>query len=98
MLPYHTRFGPDLCFSLVKLKYKHIYISSVSQLAGVVLLSTTKEINIPQLNTDPSSGNSIVTVRKWKIFLEKYFKKISNLKKYHHFRLTASEPGVKTSL
>ena len=35
-----------------------------------------------------------MTVRKWKIFLEKYFKKISNLTKYHHFRLTASEPGV----
>ena len=23
MLPYHTRFGPDWCFGLVKLKYKH---------------------------------------------------------------------------
>ena len=31
MLPYHTKFGPGLCFSLVKLKYKHSYISSVSQ-------------------------------------------------------------------
>ena len=35
-----------------------------------------------------------MTVRKRKIFLEKYFKKISNLTKYHHFHLTASEPGV----
>ena len=86
MLPYRTRFGPDWYFSLVKLKYKHSHISSVSQLARVVLLSTTKEINVPQLMTDPSSGNSIVTVRKWKIFLEKYFKKISTLTKYHHFR------------
>ena len=57
MLPYHTRFGLDWCFSLVTLKYKHSYISSVSQLAEGVLLSTTKEINIPQLITDPSSGN-----------------------------------------
>ena len=31
MLPYNTRFGPDRCFGLVKLKYKHSYISSVSQ-------------------------------------------------------------------
>ena len=47
MLPYHTRFGPDWCVGLIKMKYKHSYISSISDLAEVVLLSTTKEINIP---------------------------------------------------
>ena len=69
MLPYHTRFGPDWCFGLIKMKYKHSYISSISDLAEVVLLSTTKEINIPQLITESSSSNTLVPVRKWKIFL-----------------------------
>ena len=59
MLLYHTRFDPDWCFGLVKLKYKHSYISFVARLAEAVLLSTIKEINIPQLISDPSSGNSI---------------------------------------
>ena len=94
MLPYHTRFGPDWCFGLIKMKYKHSYISSISDLAEVVLLSTTKEINIPQLISESSSSNTLVPVRKWKIFLESYFKKISNLTRYHHFRMTSSEPGI----
>ena len=75
ILPYHTRFGRDWCFGLIKMKYKHSYISSISDLAEVVMLSTTKEINIPQLITESSSSNTLVPVRKWKIFLESYFKK-----------------------
>ena len=93
MLAYHIRFGPDWCFGLIKLKYKHkLYIIYFT--AEVVLLSTTKEINIPQLITDPSSLNTLVPIRKWKAFLERYFKKIPNLTRYHHFRLTSSEPGA----
>ena len=90
MLPYHTRFGPDWCFDLIKMKYKHSYISSISDLAEVVLLSTTKEINIPQLITESSSSNTLVPVRIGR----SYFKKISNLTRYHQFRMTSSEPGI----
>ena len=36
----------------------------------------------------------LVPVWKWKPFLELYFKKISSLTRYHHFRMTSSEPGV----
>ena len=63
MLPYRTRFGPDRCFGLIKMKYKHSYVSSISQLAEVVLASTTKSINIPQLISEPCSDNSLVQVR-----------------------------------
>ena len=93
MLPYHTRFGPDWCFGLIKIKYKHSYVSAISQLAEVVLTSTTKSINIPQLISEPCSDNSLVPVRTWKVFLEACFRKIPNLTKYHHFRLSSSEPG-----
>ena len=74
--------------------YKHSYISSIADLAEVVLLSTTKDINVPQLISEPSSSNTLVPVRKWKAFLETYFKKIPSLTKYHHFRLTSSEPST----
>ena len=71
---------------LIKMKYKHSYVSSISQLAEVVLTSTTKSINIPQLISEPCSDNSLVPVRTWKVFLEVCFRKIPNLTKYHHFR------------
>ena len=93
MLPYHTRFGPDWCFGLIKMKYKHSYVSSISQLAEVVLTSTTKSINIPQLISEPCSDKTLVPVHAWKVFLETCFRKIPNLTKYHHFRFSSSEPG-----
>ena len=64
MLPYHTRFGQDWCFGLIKMKYKHRYISSISDLAEVVLLSTNTEIDIPQLIAEPSLSNTLVPVQK----------------------------------
>ena len=93
MLPYHTRFGPDCCFGLIKMKYKHSYLSSISQLAEVVLTSTTKSIKIPQLISEPCSDNTLVPVHAWKVFLETCFRKIPNITKYHHFRFSSSEPG-----
>ena len=31
MLPYHTRFGPDWCFGLIEMKFKHSYILNKSE-------------------------------------------------------------------
>ena len=59
MIPCHTRFGPDWCFGLIKLKYKRSYVSSVSQLGDVVSNSTTKSINVPQHVSDPNSGETL---------------------------------------
>ena len=93
MIPYHTRFGPDWCFGLIKLKYKRSYVSSVSQLADVVSNSTTKNINISQHVSDPQTGETLVEVRDWKPYLEKRFKKIPNITKYQHFRFSSQHPG-----
>ena len=93
MIPYHTRFGPDWCFGLIKLKYKRSYVSSVSQLGDVVSKSTTKKINVPQHISDPNSGETLVEVRDWKPYLEKRFKKLPNITKYQHFRFSFEHPG-----
>ena len=39
-------------------------------------------------------GCVIVPVYDWCTFLGQYFKKISNIKKFHHFRFSKDEPGV----
>ena len=76
MLPYHTRFGPDWCFGLITMKYKHSYVSSISQLAEVVLTPIPKSINIPQLISEPCSDKSLVPFAhgkcSWKPISERY--------------------------
>ena len=93
MIPYHTRFGPDWCFGLIKLRYKRSYVSSASQLGDVVLGSTTKNINVPQHVSDPDSGKILVAVCDWKVYLDRIFKKIPNITKYQHFRFSFQHPG-----
>ena len=39
------------------------------------------------------NGRVIVPAYKWASFLEQYFNKIPNIKKYQHFRFTKDEPG-----
>ena len=40
------------------------------------------------------NGRVIVPVYDWSTFLGQYFKKIPNIKKFHHFRFSNNEPGV----
>jgi hypothetical protein len=60
MLPYHTCFGPDWCFGLIKLKYRRSQILSVFELVHVVNTSTQKEINLAQLIEDPVLKQTLV--------------------------------------
>lgn len=87
MIPYHTRFAPDWCFGLIKLKYKRSYVSSVKQLADVVNQSIHWGINVAQHISDPETQVTQVTVRKWKLYLENLFRKIPKITTFHHFRL-----------
>jgi len=36
----------------------------------------------------------IVPVYDWTSFLSQYFKKLPNIKKYHHFRFSKENPGM----
>ena len=68
-------------------------MSSASQLGDVVLGSTTKNINVPQHVSDPDSGEILVAVCDWKVYLDRIFKKIPNITKYQHFRFSFQHPG-----
>ena len=89
----HTKFGPDRCFGMLKKSYKVNFISSLYELAGMVDASSTTGVNKAQL-VATHDGRIIVPAYDWSTFLGQYFKKITNITNFHHFRFTENEPGV----
>ena len=88
----HTKFGPDRCFGIIKRSYKVSYVSSLYELAQMVESSSTVGVNKAQL-VGMHDGKVIVPVYNWSAFLEQYFVKVPNIKKFHHFRFSKDEPG-----
>ena len=87
----HTKFAPDRCFGIIKKLYKQNYISSIYEFANMVESSSTG-VNKAQLG-ETHDGTVIVPVYDWCSYLEQYFKRLPNIKSYHHFRFTKDEPG-----
>ena len=88
----HTKFGPDRCFGILKKAYKSTYVSSLYEFATMVETSSTARVNKSQL-VGTHDGRVIVPVYNWTEFLEHYFTRVPNIKKYHHFRFSKDEPG-----
>ena len=82
----HTKFGPDRCFGIIKRAYK-------VKFARMVEMSSTTGVNKAQL-VGTHDGRVIVPVYNWSTFLEQYFIKVPNFKRYHHFRFSKDEPGI----
>lgn len=89
----HTKFGPDRCFGILKKSYKVNFVSSIYELARVVETSSNTGVNKAQL-VSTHDGRVIVPVYDWCTFLGQYLKKITNIKKYHHFRFSKDESSV----
>ena len=89
----HTKFGPDRCFGILKKAYKVTYVSSLYEIARMVETSSNVGINKAQL-VGTHDGRVLVPVYDWASFLEPYFKKIPNIKKYQHFRFSKDSPGM----
>ena len=87
-----TKFAPDRCFGIIKKCYKVNFVSSLYELAGMVEASSTTGVNKAQL-VGTHDNRVIVPVYDWTLLLGQYFKKIPNIKKYHHFRFSKDEPG-----
>lgn len=88
----HTKFGPDRCFGIIKRSYKVHFVSSLYEFADIVEGSSTVGVNKAQL-VGTHDGRTIVTAYNWSSFLDRYFNKLPNIKKYHHFRFSKDEPG-----
>lgn len=89
----HTKFACDWCFGLLKQKIRKTFISSLFDLATAVDESTVTGVNVSQL-CGLHDGTVLVNVYDWVSFLSKYFKKIANVKQFHHFRFNKETPGV----
>ena len=87
----HMKFAPDRCFAIIKKSYKQNYISSIYEFANMVK-SSSSGINKAQL-VGTHDGTVIVPVYDWCSYLEQYFKRLPNIKSYHHFRFNKDEPG-----
>ena len=88
----HTKFAPDHSFGLIKKAFKVMYVSSLYEFARLVETSSTRGLNKAQL-VGTHDGRVIVPVYDWSSFLGQYFKKLPNIKKFHHFRFSNENPG-----
>jgi hypothetical protein len=88
----HTKFGPDRCFGMVKKAYKVNYVSSLYELADMVDCSSDVGVNKAQL-VGTYDYQVMVPVYDWASFLQPYFRKLPNIKKFHHFRFSRDSPG-----
>lgn len=87
----HTKFAPDWCFGLFKRHYRRTKVGSLKAIAQTV--NESAECNFSQLVCD-EDGTTIVPTYNWTDFFAPHLKKITHIKKYHHFRCDSSKPGI----
>lgn len=93
MVVEHTKFAPDGYFGLIKKKYRHSNVYTYNQMADIIDCSTNNRQNICQRYYD-KNGKPAFVYRDWSHWLQKYFKKLPNLTKYHHLTIDKNEPGI----
>ena len=91
LLPGHTKFAPDWCFGLVKQKTRRTFISSLFNSARAVEKSAS--VNVAEL-AGLRNGTVRIQTYDWVTYLGQYFKKIPQIKTYHHFRFDKEYPGT----
>ena len=87
----HTKFSPDWCFGLLKQKYRRTEVGCLNDIADVVQGSA--EVNSVQL-VGTQDGEVLVQSYDWTGFLALFFRRITNIKKVHHFRVRKDTPGI----
>ncbi|XP_052806316.1 uncharacterized protein LOC128235542 [Mya arenaria] len=84
-IPGHARCHVDSGFATLKKAYIRHDTETLDELAGVVDRSSVTNVSVryPQW-----------IWRDWKSFLSRHFKSFVGIRKYQHFRFTASLPGI----
>lgn len=83
----------DFCFGLFKRLFKRTKVDCMADIAKVV--EDSAACNSAQL-VYTEDGTSIVPMRDWVSYLAPHFKRVANIKKFHHFHMSAVSPGVIT--
>ena len=86
----HTKFSLDWCFGLLKCQYRRTKVGSLQAIAEVV--NKSAECNFAQL-VSRDDGSTIVPTFDWTDFFAPRLKRITGIKKYHHFWVSSSSPG-----
>ena len=82
MITGHTKFSCDWRFGLVKRLYRRTKVDCLNDIAYVVNQSSVR--NIAQLCGN-KKGEVFVPCYVWTKFLQTFFRKVKQIKKYHHF-------------
>lgn len=91
MLTGHTKFSCDWCFGLFKRAFRKTKVDCLSDIADVV--SQSAKGNIPQLCGN-EKGDVFVPFYDWTTFLKQFFRKVKQIKKYHHFSFSHNSGEV----
>jgi hypothetical protein len=90
MIPGHTKFSPDRNFGMIKKRYWKSTINCVDDFVKVVKESSPAGLNKIQCYQN-GQGFQYLDIRG---SLEKYFQKLPNIARYHHFLFSADSLGV----
>ena len=89
----HTKFSCDWCFGLVHRKFKRSIVGCLADMERVVTESARG--NIPQL-VGNEKGEVFVPTYDWKTYLAQCFKKVVEIKRFHHFIFNKGSQGSVT--
>src|SRR3954469_11060173 len=89
MIAGHTKFKVDGNFGMIKRLYRKSTINCKEECIEVIKKSSPQGLNKVQCYEDGKGFHYL----DFKV-LEKYFVKLSNINKYHHFLLSADSLGV----
>lgn len=87
----HTKFSPDWCFGLLKKRVRRTFISSLFDIASAI--ESSSSVNSAEL-VGLHDGHLLIETYQWTDYLGKYFKKLPQIKCFHHFRFDKQHPGV----
>ena len=85
MIVGHTKFTPDSCFGLIKQRFRHTSVQTLSDISHVVTESAT--VNRVQL-VGNEQGEVFVHTYDWMSFFAPKLKKVPGIKQYHQFNFT----------
>ncbi|KAL2104400.1 hypothetical protein ACEWY4_001268 [Coilia grayii] len=93
LLAGHTKFSCDWCFGLFKRNLRRNKVDCLDDIANVVKTSSPSGVNVPCL-CGREDGTILVPMFDWSAFLGTYFKKLENIKAYHHFTFNNQSTSV----
>jgi len=90
----HTKFSPDSYFGLFKIRYRNSTIDCLEDLITCSQNTCKKGTVVPQVyGQHLGYKEPIYQYRNWGHYLEKYFKPIEGIAKYHYFTFDKDKPG-----